>query len=930
MVNIEIMKLWCCGFILILFGNKLTSQDFSGHAPGLHWQQLKTEEINIFFPSGIESTANRVYQKIHEFYYKDTSLGQKRFKINMVLQNQTIESNGYVGIGPWMSEFYLTPPHLPYVLGSIDWVEALSIHEYRHVLQGMNSRVGINNALYHLLGEEAWGASYGFVVPDWFAEGDAVNAETQNSNGGRGRMPSFVADFRALQQGKKFWSYDKVRNGSYKNLVPNHYVWGYTMVKYVNDQFGPNLWGNIMNDAVRYKGLLFPFNKSLIRHTGLSATQLYKRAVQAIKADSLDSELNDEVLIKNTKANSVRNYTTPNRLYNGGVLFIEHSFDKLPSLCIKEKNTTSTLTNLGITTNPDYGFVEPLAAWTIVRTDSRWSNRNYSDLVLFNIATKTKRKISNHQKYFNPAPSNDVSMISCMEYLDNGSCNIVVLDTLGKKLHSIPMKPNKLGTYPIFEVGDSTLLSIVRGGGNAAIVRYSLKDYTTQQLTTPIEGIIANITINSDTIYFSSDIDGRDQLYAIIHDKVYQLTHNSIGIQQYSVLGDELLYNFRSSTGIEIRRKKLQDCDYKPVDYFSRKEKSINTLEPYATANKNDLPIATITKASLLNNPFRIYSWSVRPDEGGNVFRILGRNVLNTIDGSIFYGFNNEDRSHSIGGNMDLGIAYPILTTNINSTFGRKINSLSSPKKDSILWDETGLRIGLTVPLRYYAGNQVIGIQPLIQLGSFIPNYKQGERKNYQSTQYIRSFLLLSNRRLLAKQHVSSRLAQTITVQWNRALNHAASATDLNGEFHVPGLSRNHVIELKADFHHQTLSDPYRFANRSEFIGGYRPFSSDYSSWYKISYHLPLLYPDEGINGIYFLKRIRARVFAEQMNHTITRSPKDIKVKYRNLGLETVLDGQLFNVLPTSAGVRLNNPLDTDLLSGRKKTNLEFFIEQLF
>jgi len=66
------------------------------------------------------------------------------------------------------------------------------------------------------------------------------------------------------------------------------------------------------------------------------------------------------------------------------------------------------------------------------------------------------------------------------------------------------------------------------------------------------------------------------------------------------------------------------------------------------------------------------------------------------------------------------------------------------------------------------------------------------------------------------------------------------------------------------------------------------------------------------------------------MNHTITRSPKDIKVKYRNLGLETVLDGQLFNVLPTSAGVRLNNPLDTDLLSGRKKTNLEFFIEQLF
>lgn len=336
MVNIEIMKLWCCGFILILFGNKLTSQDFSGHAPGLHWQQLKTEEINIF------SIRDRIYSKscipkIHEFYYKDTSLGQKRFKINMVLQNQTIESNGYVGIGPWMSEFYLTPPHLPYVLGSIDWVEALSIHEYRHVLQGMNSRVGINKALFHLLGEEAWEPRMDLWYRIGLLKGMQSMLKLKIQMEEEVECPPSSLILEHCSKVKKFWSYDKVRNGSYKNLVPNHYVWGYTMVKYVNDQFGPNLWGNIMNDAVRYKGLLFPFNKSLIHHTGLSATQLYKRAVQAIKADSLDSELNDEVLIKNTKANSVRNYTTPNRLYNGGVLFIEHSFDKLPSLCIKEK-----------------------------------------------------------------------------------------------------------------------------------------------------------------------------------------------------------------------------------------------------------------------------------------------------------------------------------------------------------------------------------------------------------------------------------------------------------------------------------------------------------------------------------------------------------------------------------------------------------------
>ncbi|MEO5583208.1 MAG: hypothetical protein ABIR66_10985 [Saprospiraceae bacterium] len=917
-----------CAFFLSLSG--LTGQSFSGHPPGLHWQKLKTSQGNIFYPKSIESKALQAARTVQHFYDTDYTLGNKRFKINMVLQNQTINSNGYVSIGPFLSEFYLTPPHDPYVLGSLDWTQALSTHEYRHVIQAMNSRVGINNFIYHLLGEEAWGASYGLTVPNWFDEGDAVNSETIHSDAGRGRMPSFVTKFRALNQSQVSLNYNKARNGSYKDLIPNHYVFGYTMVQYVNEHFGRGQWNNIFKEAVKYKGLFFSFNKALKKHTGLSVSQLYDVSIGTLKAESNDRELSDSIVLKNNQEHVIKNFISPQLLKDGSMIYLESASDHLPRLYHQfTDGNRKKLTSLGISTDEDFTFKEPLICWTEITKDLRWDNKDYSDIFYFNLKNNSIHQVTHHQKYFRPSISNDLTKIICMEYTPEGTAHLVLLNTAGKILQKIETDQGWLPTYPIFENGDTSILTILRGNSHSSIRRYFLNGHSYKTLLTPERTLMSNLSSSGDTLYFSSDLSGRDNIYALNKKtmKLFQITDNSVGIQRFYFKGDTFWYNYQTARGIEIRKKKKSDLIYKPVSLLT----GIPTLIVAPEARTSILEDSFITtSANLLNNPFRVYSWSVRPDEGGNTFRISGRNVLNTLTGTAAYSYQLDEKSHTISNSISIGSWYPVFTSTIAHTFNRHITKPNNSSVDSIRWNETGYRLSASVPWQYYYHNQIIRFQPVISFGLYKPDYVLSERKNYASTQFIRSGFSIASQNRQALQHVSNRFTQNILVQWNQSINNGANGADLITSFHFPGILNNHVIELNFDIHSQELADPYRFPNPTNFISGYTTFSSDRSTWARLAYHFTLLYPDLGIPGIFFLKRVRTRVFGERMTNLLIRKPSDLSIKYHTIGSELIFDLNAVNTLPVSFGVRYSHLLNTDLLSRNKKQSLEFIVERLF
>ena len=904
----------------------LRSQSFSAHPAGLHWKKLTSNYFNIYYPESITNTALKVANTIDTIYNRDSALGNTKFKVNIVLQNQTVNSNGYVGIAPFMSEYFLNPPHDPYVLGPINWAEALSIHEYRHVSQYMNSRRGINKILHTIFGEEFWGGSFGLVVPDWFLEGDAVYAETKYSIAGRGRMANFSMPFRALSFYSKSWHYTQVRNGSFKKLLPNQYVFGYPMVKYIYDHYGENTWRKIFSEAVRYKNPIFPFNSALKKNTGLSIRKLY-----SVVRDSLilsQPRDQDSILVSNASTSTIKQFKTPYRIKDGYILYLENSRDKLPTFVLDHNGKKTDLCKLGISEEIEYGFSHPLITFTRTSTDPRWDNRDYSDVWTYNIITKAKKRLTYKQKLFNPTPSPDGSMLACVEYLPTGATKSVILDTAGMKLFEHSYPDGTQISFPTFTTSGQEVLSVLRDHGTSTIIRQKKGQNSYEALTAPVPALISNLFIVQDTLYFSSDINGIDNIYLnkLGSYEYYQLTRNAVGIQQFSIQGNEILYNILGPKGIEIHTSKLSDAYLTHTDLFTPSElKQKLEIRTGQISRKYQ-----ISDADRLKNKFRIYAWNWNPQEGANVFSIKGRNVLNTISGSINYAYQNSDQSHSFGIESSLGSAYAILAGSISANYGRNLSKRSNPLEDSIRWNESSLRIGLSIPWKWINQNAIFSIQPYISFGLYNPEYKLGERLNYQLTHSFQSGIRFSNQRIRANQHVSSRWLQYIDIQWNKALNNNASGINIVSEIHVPGLLKNHCIELRADYNHQPLSDAYRFPNRAMSIHGYNSFSTDRTAWFRAAYHFPLLYPDLGINGIYFLQRVRTRLFFESSDSRIIGTRRTLDIHYKTIGSEILIDGKLGNAAQTAFGIRYNKPLDIDLVTNKKKDSFEFFIEQLF
>ncbi|HMH24209.1 MAG TPA: hypothetical protein VK563_20640, partial [Puia sp.] len=192
----------------ILLTTGLSAQQFGGNPPSLKWRQINTGIARVIFPSGLDSQAQQVAAIVHRLNGATLpTIGQQHRKIDIVFQNQTIIPNGYVGLAPFRSEFQLTPDQNSFELGSLPWQKMLAIHEYRHVQQYNNYRLGLSKAMYYLFGEGGQALANSLAIPNWFWEGDAVYQETLVSDQGRGRLPYFFNGYRSLWAGDKNYSW---------------------------------------------------------------------------------------------------------------------------------------------------------------------------------------------------------------------------------------------------------------------------------------------------------------------------------------------------------------------------------------------------------------------------------------------------------------------------------------------------------------------------------------------------------------------------------------------------------------------------------------------------------------------------------------------------------------------------------------------------
>ena len=960
--------------LLIMFflpGLLSFGQQFGGNPPSQKWKQINSDTARIIFPPGLESQARRVASVVHTMAARQpASIGNRLYKVNIVLQNQTTVANGYVGLGPFRSEYFLIPDPDNFGLGSIAWTDMLALHEYRHVMQFNNFRKGLSKTMYRLFGDDGLALAQAVAVPDWFFEGDAVYSETILSGQGRGRLSLFMNSFPGLWQQGKNYSWMKLRNGSMKDYVPNHYNLGYLLVNYGFQKYGIDFWKKVTADASAFKGLLYPFQKAVKKYAGIE----YKNFVSdAFHYYQMTGAGNDKVIATQQKVNRsgeagiqkifpenkkfVTNYRFPYQLGGDSLLYLKSSYRQLPSFYIKSAAGEKKLRKKDISVDEQFSYRNGKIVYAAYETDPRWAWRDYSVIRLLDIKSNKQRTITRKSKYFTPDISPDGSRIAAVQNDVNGESSLHILDAAdGRVLKSIRSGEIALFTDPKF-IDDSSLVTAVRlPDGKMALARVYWQEGKTIRLTPPSFHVLGYPCVEKDMIYFTASYNGNDDVFALrmSDKKIFQITHGPLGnyfvnafrqsgkLTAQDTLSRQLVEPLRgdlsltkitwssfTANGYQLMQLDEKDIEWKEVDMaltsaliprFPVSNEAAFGKNFLDNVPQRNFPVKNYSKSTGL---FHIHSWRPYYSDPEFTYSIYGENILNTFQSEFYYLYNRNDREHAVGLNALYGAWFPYLNMGTQMTFDREAMIGNRVKK----WNQLDSRLGLSVPLLFTSGRTL----KQLDMGSFYVLRNEFNKDYYKDSLGQVSFSYLSHSFSWNQQ--VQRAVQQIFPKWGYgfSLAHRHAITRFIGfqflggaSFYLPGLHPAHSLVLTGAYQERDTLGQISFSNRFSYSRGYT--GRYFSRMWRLSanYHLPLLYPDWGFANILYLQRVRANAFFDFTK--IYSRDKKITRDQRSVGAEIYVDTKWWNQYPLAFGFRISRLLDPDQFNGFKGTLFEIIV----
>ncbi len=927
-------KQFSYSFFLILcfiISQHASSQEFGGNPPSLKWKQIDTDTVRVIFPVGQEPRARRVASLVYAMARDSaTSLGKKLRKVDVVLQNQSTISNGYVGLGPYRSEFYLNTPLNNFELGSLNWVDALAIHEYRHIQQYNNFRNGLSQLMYSLFGEEGLAVAVNASVPDWFYEGDAVYNETRLSQQGRGRIPFFLNQYPSLWKAGKNYSWMKLRNGSLKDFVPSHYPLGYLLVNYGYSRYGSQFWGKVTHDASAYKGLFYPFQKAVQTHAGVNFKTFTREAFDFYKEIEMPVANQGQSNILPVQKRYVQNDLFPYQAGDDSIFVLRNTYRHRPVFRLVQGGRSRLIRARDLSIEEQFSYRNGQIVYAAYRPAVRWGWRDYSEVRLLDTRTGKQRSLTKKSRYFTPDISPDGNTIVAVEQTTDGGNALHILSTTdGKLIKALPNENAYVFTDPKFIDNDHLVSAIRMANGQMALGRITIETGFIDWLTQPGYAVLGYPQVTNGKVYFTASYQGNDDLYEVSLDEkeIRSITQGGGGYYFVNVKGDTAVFSQFTAEGYRLVRQGLKKEGGKimmgangspllrfPVggtqdglSYFLQEAPSIRFSE-------KKYPQAT--------RLFNFHSWRPYYEDPEFRFSLYGNNVLNTLESEIFYLYNQNEKTHAIGFSETFGAWFPYLSAGTQLTFARQ-DSIGNQLR---LWNQLDTRIGLNVPLNFTSGR----FYRFLNLGTnyFLRNeFNTGANKNNFSTgsfTYLHHYLSGSMQVQQARQHIYPRFGLNTLIQHRYAVTRFKGYQFLaTGNIYLPGLLQTHSLVLSGGFQQRDTTYAL-FANR---LAGSRGFTDYYfSRMWKLSanYHLPLFYPDWGFANILYIKRVRGNGFYDIQR--VFSNNKKLSLDLRSTGAEFFFDTKWWNQYELTFGFRVSYLLDDDLFLQSRKRDTFFEI----
>ena len=914
-------------FILSFTSGLSFSQEFGGFPLSVKWNQIATDTCRIIFPRGLEKSAQRVANLVHYLKANDqNSVGDRAFHIDLVLHNQTTISNGFVGLAPWKSFFQTTPLQNSFELSALPWLDLLAVHEYRHVIQLSTARRGITNVLYHLFGEETWSGAANLAIPDWFLEGDAVWAETQLSRQGRGRMPDFMKGYRAFAREGARLTYSKARNGSIKDYVPDHYRLGYLFLDYGHEKYGEVFWKEVFMEASRYNGLFYPFSRAIKKRTGYTTDKLFDQILDQKESKwTKDENGSGSVVVPVQKPKTFTDYHYPRPDHKGGLIFFKRSYEKIGAFySISPSGEEQKLVFKGQGLDSYFGMNSHYLTWSEYTSDARWMERDYSNIWWYNIQTGQKKKITTRKKYFSPQPSKDGTKIVTVAINENLEHRLQIIESSsGDPIATYTNTDQWVLTYPQWShKEDQILVSVRNDKGEMTICVWQIGSQNLIPVLPFTNRIIGTPSVHEDYIFYSASTASAENIFAlhIPSKSEIQLTEEPLGAFQPSFLNDTLYYTSFTTMGHLIKKK--------PVNLLLDTPRSSSMNRPYQIAFQQDIlesvpqkifPVKSYRKGFKLMN---VHSWGFDYDDPNIILRGLSNNVLNDLQLSAGARYNYDLNQIS----PFAEIAYGVLPVEIG--FNASGIRRSDIIRDSLLnyW-QIDLLSFMSTDLNLSSGPMLRSLAPVFGISNTL---LRGDLEfEFNSLLAGATF---TQKRLKARKNLFTKNGLYINFAISKSIDRLdAQQVRLRSGIALSGLRVNDNLILHVDYkkdrYFSSESDQYQFSNPIR-PRGFANIPADEMWRFAANYHLPIVYPDWGLWGIFYIYRIRANLYLEylpyEFSNIVDNGRQFFKDNLWSSGIEIVFDTNLGNSVDATFGFRWVNP--TNNKRNIPYNQFEFFV----
>ncbi len=907
-------KIAILGLLFILFNITIFGQTGKTKS-SLKWLKIETDHFEILYTSLWKPEAEQVARNLEELYVKDTLLGTRRLgKTRIILQGNTLQSNGFVSFAPFRSEFFLMAPQNAF-LSSGNWLDLLSIHEYHHILQHHKIKTGIVQYFSLLFGEFGQAFSANLFIPRWFWEGDAVYSETKYSHGGRGRSSEFLKYYRAIaKEGRKF-RLRRAIGGTYNKRTPNHYHLGYLLSNKIRNEKGENAFEPIIDKTV---GGLIPFTKSIYKESGKRLNQHFVEALYLLKEQENAKESWETTPLIQTKKNNFYTDQIAITQSSEGIYYVNKDFKHIPS--IRSIKDTSPLAKPGISLDNyhNFGINDEYICWSEYTKHPRWEMEDYSIVRIKNRSTGKQRTLQKRAKHFHPQLHPSKNVIVLLSANERNEMSLEYWDLDGnKRIKTIPLAYDHARELYFNEDG-SSLCMIVSKGQRQGILRVDLNS-DQQSLLIPLQYEALNSPkLYGDHLYFLANSNTDQYIYRLsvsdrtLHKSNKKFLHCQSFILEHST--GNLYYNDYSNQGYSVKvipSSKLKDS-------FKQSSELQEELKAPLFATKISERIATPVKSYIPKYKVHSYSPFISRNSSGTTHFSLDLYINDYLSTSgLFINYRRDLQGEDHRYRLDYTYGYLPVVFGIEARHDAAniVNSKLHIGGSYSVFTLKEKRISpyLSYPLHIIKGNYSTRFIPKLGYLSKSIDLQQFS-DDVKSIFYSHEFQY-SRRKATAQALPNLKYNQSLRLENGKNQKKNLHLFEISNELTLPGLMPTHSTKLAYAYRNHTtdayqyswdLITPTGYFYDHNYIG--QAIQSEQMNYFGLHYQLPLAYPNISLGKLAYIKRLRLEGFYQKAIFTPKHGESN---DFRSQGIHFYIDANWFQTINAGLILTYSNTPDS-------------------